>query len=37
MSACEKLTVMNMGGLLASGLPENVTKNPVVINAYLGQ
>ena len=37
MSACEKLTVMNMGCLLASGLPENVTNNREVINAYLGQ
>ena len=37
MTACEKLTVMNMGGLLASGLPADVTKNKEVINAYLGQ
>ena len=37
MSACEKLTVMNMGSLLASGLPHVVTKNKEVINAYLGQ
>ncbi|WP_299349162.1 ABC transporter ATP-binding protein [uncultured Maritalea sp.] len=37
MSACEKLTVMNMGCLLASGLPQDVTKNNEVINAYLGQ
>ncbi len=37
MSACEKLTVMNMGSLLASGLPQDVTKNKEVINAYLGQ
>lgn len=37
MSACEKLTVMNMGSLLASGLPENVTKSKEVIKAYLGQ
>jgi len=37
MSACEKLTVMNMGCLLASGPPEIVTNNTEVINAYLGQ
>lgn len=37
MSACEALTVMNMGSLLASGLPDDVSKNPEVISAYLGQ
>jgi len=37
LSACEKLTVMNMGRLVASGLPGDVTKNPEVIHAYLGQ
>jgi len=36
MSACEKLTVMNMGSLLASGLPQEVTANKEVIEAYLG-
>lgn len=37
MSACERLTVMNMGSLLASGLPKDVTRNAEVIRAYLGQ
>ena len=37
MSACEKLTVINKGCLLASGPPEIVTNNPEVINAYLDQ
>ncbi len=37
MSACHALTVMNMGRLLASGAPEEVTKNKEVITAYLGQ
>ena len=36
MSASETLTVMNMGRLLASGLPQDVTKNTEVIRAYLG-
>ena len=33
----ERLTVMNMGSLLASGLPQEVTTNKEVISAYLGQ
>lgn len=37
MQASETLTVMNMGKLLASGLPRDVTANPEVIKAYLGQ
>ncbi len=37
MSACDMLTVMNMGSVLASGLPREVTKNKEVIDAYLGQ
>tara|TARA_R110002020_G_scaffold176756_3_gene369188 strand:- start:4290 stop:5003 length:714 start_codon:yes stop_codon:yes gene_type:complete len=36
LSASEALTVMNMGSLLASGQPEDVTKNEEVIRAYLG-
>ena len=36
MSASEALTVMNMGGLLASGPPADVTKKEEVIRAYLG-
>ncbi|MGI3168573.1 ABC transporter ATP-binding protein [Pseudooceanicola sp. C21-150M6] len=37
MAACEKLTVMNMGRLLATGNPDEITKNQEVIKAYLGQ
>ena len=36
ISASETLTVMNMGRLLASGLPKDVTSNPEVVRAYLG-
>jgi branched-chain amino acid transport system ATP-binding protein len=36
MSASESLTVMNMGRLVASGPPRDVTKNEEVIRAYLG-
>lgn len=36
LSASEKLTVMNMGTLLASGNAQDITKNPEVIQAYLG-
>lgn len=36
MTACDRLTVMNMGGLLASGTPAEVTENKEVIDAYLG-
>lgn len=36
MSACDRVTVMNMGSLLASGTPKDVTKNKEVIQAYLG-
>ena len=37
MTACDRLSVMNMGGLLASGPPKEITKNKEVISAYLGQ
>ncbi|MBN9890343.1 ABC transporter ATP-binding protein [Salipiger abyssi] len=37
MSACERLTVMNMGRLLATGHPAEITRNQEVIKAYLGQ
>jgi len=36
LSVCDNLTVMNMGSLLASGTPQQITTNPEVIEAYLG-
>ena len=34
---CEKLTVLNFGTELASGIPSEVLNNPDVITAYLGE
>ena len=34
---CEKLLVLNFGTELASGIPEEVLKNPEVVTAYLGE
>ncbi len=36
MGLCETITVMNFGTLLTEGTPEQVRKDPVVIEAYLG-
>jgi branched-chain amino acid transport system ATP-binding protein len=37
MGTCEKIFVMHYGMRLAEGSPEEVSKNPVVIEAYLGK
>lgn len=34
---CEKLTVLNFGTELASGVPSEVLNNPDVVTAYLGE
>ncbi|EAR51164.1 branched-chain amino acid ABC transporter, ATP-binding protein [Oceanicola granulosus HTCC2516] len=36
LQASDTITVMNMGSLLASGLPRDVTANKEVVRAYLG-
>ncbi len=37
MGTCEKIIVMQYGVKLAEGKPEEVSKNPAVIQAYLGK
>ncbi len=36
MSVCNKLYVLDHGEMIASGTPEEIKNNPVVIKAYLG-
>jgi len=37
MSVSERVLVMDEGKLVASGTPQEVTANPRVIEAYLGE
>ena len=36
MNVCERIQVIDYGQTIASGLPEEIAKNPRVIAAYLG-
>ena len=36
MGACERIHVLDYGEIIASGSPEQVKNDPIVVNAYLG-
>jgi len=37
MGVCDGIAVLNFGKVIAKGTPEEITANPVVIEAYLGK
>ena len=37
MNVCERIQVIDYGQTIASGLPEEIARNPRVVAAYLGE
>jgi len=37
MGLCDRITVLNMGAVIAEGTPKDITENRQVIDAYLGE